>query len=366
MDGMEVTLERSLPPAVRCPEAPRSPAARNAVLAPFRLGERSAVGAAKIEVLLDDTGSSRTHACRPVLRSELHGLPPSDDERWRSIRAGTRWPVRLALCQDAAGNERVVGGERGIEVANEAPAASKTLLSTSRRDFQSTSRRTLTVPYGRRVSLLAVSTLGSERRRRASRSRASSGPTGAGPREGDEDGDDEGRRLVQDRPRDVSSLAGGPARVPPGRRRAVVSRDLRLRVIGASRVRASLRGRVGRFSGTVSSGPTERAASGCRWRAGRQGRCGRRFRGPRTDRRVDLRHVPPRVRRRGSCSSPRGGASEAATAIPDLVAARSFAGALMTLLPCACPSRRRAPAGCRTGRARRRGRPNRCPPAAAG
>ncbi len=184
--------------------------------------------------------------------------PPSDDQTLevdtREVPNGSH-DLTLRVT-DAAGNQQVVHGERAIEVANEGPAAPTNALQYAlAANFKGTSRRTLTVPYGRRVSLRGRLTQGSkaaagiavEVLERADRRGAPEKATRKVLTKAD---GSFSIGLATSRPSRVVRLAYRPAGAGQ-----VVSPALKLRVIGASRMRASLRGRVVRFSGNVLSGP---------------------------------------------------------------------------------------------------------------
>ena len=94
-----------------------------------------------------------TPSCR---YADFAVCPASDDETLEiDTRALPNDSYDLALrVRDAAGNERVVHGERRIDVANESPVASSSVLPYAIvAKFKGSSRSRLTVPYGRRVSV---------------------------------------------------------------------------------------------------------------------------------------------------------------------------------------------------------------------
>ena len=210
-------------------------------------------------MLLDETvvaSRDLTPLCR---YADFAVCPTSDDETLEiDTRAVPNGSYDLALrVRDAAGNEQVVHGERPIDVANASPVESSSVVPYAlMANFKGSSRSKLTVPYGRRVSVRGRLTQGSQ-------------PVGAGiPLEVMERPDRRG--AVEKRTRTVMTKADGsfsiglatsrPSRAVrlayrPAAGGQVVSQALKLRVRAASRVRASLRGRVVHFSGRVLSGP---------------------------------------------------------------------------------------------------------------
>jgi hypothetical protein len=165
-------------------------------------------------------------------------------------------PHRLTLrVQDAAGNERMVDTAHVVEVLNEPIPESVAPLSVVAK-FSGTSRTMITVPYGRHLVVRG-------------RVMQESEPVAAGvPLEVVERLDRKGSHekvasrvetkadgsftlvVPTNRPSRVMRLA---YRGPNGSQ--VISRTLKVRVRAASRLRATLRGRVVRFSGRVLSGP---------------------------------------------------------------------------------------------------------------
>lgn len=214
-------------------------------------------GLSKVEVLLDErlvASHDMTPRCHygdfTVCPASLDGTLEVD------TRAVPNGPHRMTLrVQDAAGNQRLVQREQPVDVVNEPPAGSRSAFSVVAK-FSGTSRTTITAPYGRRVVVRGRLTRESQ-------------PVGAGvPLEVLERLDRKGERaelasrvatkadgsftavIATNRPSRVVLLAYREAGGSP-----VVSRALKVRVRAASRLRASLRGRVVRFSGRVISGP---------------------------------------------------------------------------------------------------------------
>lgn len=121
-------------------------------------------GIAKVEVLVDDAVVASQDLATRCGSSDFTVCPASDTGTlqidMRTVPDGTH---RLTLrVQDAAGNERLVHANP-IEVANAPTLGSSTsgvYRLTAR--FKGTSRSTLSVPYGRRVSLYGLVTQGSQ------------------------------------------------------------------------------------------------------------------------------------------------------------------------------------------------------------
>jgi len=247
-------------------------------------------GLAKVEVLLGDTVVRSHDLTSRCFYSDLTVCPPSDDETLDvDTRAVPNGSYGLALrVEDAAGNERVVHANGEIVVVNHAAPAH--LTSTEARpyamvaNFKGASRSTLTVSYGRRVSLRGRLTQGSQ-------------PVAAGaPIEVLERLDRRGAR--EKRARTVLTKADGsvsiglatsrPSRVVrlayrPVRGGQVVSRALKLRVRAASRLRASLHGRVVRFNGRVLSRPVPKGGKRVQMEGRSPGSAWTRFMTLRTD-----------------------------------------------------------------------------------
>ena len=255
-----MTLREDVPPAVVSPtgsllEAKPQSGLRTLLYAASDSGS----GLSRVDVLLDETvvaSRDLTPRCR---YDDFAVCPTSDDETLDiDTRAVPNGSYDLAVrVRDAAGNEQVVHGERPIDVANVSPVESSSVLPYAIvANFKGSSRSKLTVPYGRRVSLRGRLTQGLR-------------PVGAGiPLEVMERPD---RRGAVEKPRrtvmtksdgsfSIGLATSRPSRVVrlayrPAGGGEVVSRALKLRVQAASRVRASLRGRVVHFNGRVLSGP---------------------------------------------------------------------------------------------------------------
>lgn len=260
--GMEVTLSEDLPPIVLPPSGSLLEGGSQSGIRTLNYAASDAQsGLRQIDVLLGNTVVASQDLASRCPHADFTVCPVSDGGTLqidtRTVPNGShRVAVRVI---DAAGNERFVHGESPVEVANvpTTPAAPATIpdyvLSAH---FKGTSRTTITVPHGRRVSLSGRLTQGAQ-------------PLPAGTELKILERLD--RRGAREVPRGrVKTRAGGLfsailARTRPSRRvrvayrepggRLVVSLALRIRVRAASYVRASLRGRAVRFSGRVLSGP---------------------------------------------------------------------------------------------------------------
>lgn len=258
--GMEVTLRESTPPTVL-------PLAGTLLAS----GPESGVGTvsyaasdphsglAKVEVLLGDT-VVRSHDLAPrCFYSDLTVCPAADDDTLEvDTRAVPNGSYDLALrVHDAAGNERMVHGAHPVEVANELPSGSSGANSYKiLANFKGSSRSTLTVPYGQRVSLGGRVMQGSQALGEAVPIQILERPDRRGSKE----------KLTRtattkaDGSFSVGLATSRPSRLvrvayrPAGGGEAA-SKALRLRVQSSARVRATLRGRVVRFSGTVFGAP---------------------------------------------------------------------------------------------------------------
>lgn len=265
--GTEVTLSEDVPPIVL-------PLTGTLLGTEIQSGVRTLAfsasdaqsGLSRVDVLLGETVVASHDLSPRCPHSDFTVCPASEDATLqvdtRAVANGRHLLTLRAL--DAAGNERVVHGERAVEVGNlpspvavavPAPASPAAAYAISAR-LKGTSKAALTVPFGRRMSLSGRLTHGAQA--------VAPGATVEVLERLDRRGAREIRRarvktrangrfsavLSTRRPSRRIRLAYRPA--GGGR---VVSRTLRLRVRAASSVRASLRGRVLHFSGTVRSGP---------------------------------------------------------------------------------------------------------------
>lgn len=263
--GMEVTLSEDVPPIVLPPGGTLlGDGPQGGVRTVTFSASDAQSGLSSVDVLFDETVVASHDLTPRCPHSDFTVCPASEDGTLQiDTRAVANGTHRLALrVRDAAGNERVVHGQRAVEVANDPVPVSSTAIPpyTLSARFNHASRRTLTVPYGRRVSVSGRLTQGSqpaaagtvievlERRdrrgaREVSRARVKTKADGSF-----------SAVLVSTRPSRRIRLAYRPVGGSQ-----IVSQTLRLRVRAASRVRASLRGSVVRFSGRVLSGPIPKA-----------------------------------------------------------------------------------------------------------
>lgn len=263
--GMEITLSEDVPPIVSPPggtllEGGPQSGVRTVTYSAFDPQS----GLAKVEVLFDDTVVASRDLTTRCAMSDLTVCPASDDGTL-SVDTSTvsNGSHRMTLrVQDAAGNQRVADMAGAVEIANQAvprgpsgPSSVPTLIAR----FKGSSRSTLTVPYGRRVSLRGQLTDVSQSGPGGAQIEVLERPEGRGAREvaaGRTQTNPDGTFafvLLGHRPsRTVRltyrSAAGAQA----------VSDALKLRVRAASSLGASLRGRVIRFRGRVRSGPIPR------------------------------------------------------------------------------------------------------------
>jgi len=261
--GMKVTLSEDTPPVVfRLGGTLLDPGSQGDTRTVTYAASDPQSGLRKIEALLDGTLVGSNDLTARCTHSGFTVCPVSDDGTLQiDTRAVANGPRQLTLrVWDAAGNASEVNGDRAIEVANQsgrAPADISVYTLSAR--FKSTPRSTATVPYGRLVSVRGRLTDSSrpvpaespievlERRdagaaRDVLRARVKTKSDGSF-----------SVVLVTTRPSRTVRLA-----YRPDGGGEVVSRPLKLRVRSASRLRASLRGRLVRFSGRVLSRPVAR------------------------------------------------------------------------------------------------------------
>jgi hypothetical protein len=259
--GMEVTLREDVPPSVA---RPTGTLLESGLQSGIRTLAYSASdphsGLSKVDVLLGDTVVATHDLTTRCTHSDFTVCPASLDETLPvDTRAVINGRHHLTLrVQDAAGNERTVDSGHVVDVVNETSSGAADGPLTIK--FNGTSRSTLVVPYARRVTLRGRLAEGSQ-------------PVAAGtPVELLERSEGEGKR--EQATARVKTKADGsfsvrlsttrPSRTlrmvyRPAADKEVVSRTLKLRVQAASSVRASLRGRIVRFTGRVLSRPVPRA-----------------------------------------------------------------------------------------------------------
>lgn len=284
--GMEVTLSEDTPPSVLPLRGTLSAGGvQSGVRDLTYAASDPQSGLATVEVMLGDTVATRHDLAARCSYSDFTACPATDDGTLevdtRSVPNGS---YQLALrVRDAAGNERMVRGERLVDVVNQPTPVAEAPYAIAAK-FKGSSRTTLTVPYGRRASLQGTLRHGSE-------------PVAAGvPIDVLERADRRGAR--EKRTRTIVTKAGGAfslglattrrsrvVRLAFGSTGAarVVSKALRLRVRAASRLRASLHGRVIRFSGTVLSRPISKRGKRVRMEGRSPGSAWTPFRNLRTD-----------------------------------------------------------------------------------
>jgi hypothetical protein len=258
--GMEVTLSEDVPPTVQQMGGGLLEDGQQAGIRPLTFSAADPQsGLSKVEALLDGTVVASTDLTPRCAYSDFTVCPSSLDGTLHvDTHAVANGRHRLVLrVQDAAGNQRVVEGERVVDVANEPPkpgsalAPARTLIAK----FNGTSQSKLTVPYGRHVTIRGRLSQSSQPMAGASieilerLDRKGAHEKVAGRVDTEADGTFTAL-LRTTRPSRTVHLAfnqGGAERL--------VSKALRLRVRAASRLRASLRGRVVQFSGRVLSRP---------------------------------------------------------------------------------------------------------------
>lgn len=216
-------------------------------------------GLSKIDVLLDGVPVASNDLTTRCSHSDFTACPPSEEG---TLQVDTRQVAngrhQLTLrAWDAAGNAQDVRGDRAVVVANE-PSPTPTDVSayklTAR--FTRTSRAAVAVPYGRRISVRGRLTRSSRPVPAGSMVEVLERTNGRGSRD---------VRRARARTNADGSFSVVLATTRPSRTirvahrptadSQIVSPALKLRVRAASRVRASLRGSVLRFSGRVLSAP---------------------------------------------------------------------------------------------------------------
>ena len=264
--GMKVTLRESAAPVVsRLGGALLDTAPQRGIRTVTYTASDAQSGLSRIDVLLDGVVVASNDLTGRCSYSDFTVCPVSDAGTLQAdTRAVSNGSHRLTLrVHDAAGNVELAHGERAVTVANEpglaSTAASTDTLSalyTVSARFKGSSRSTLTVPYGRRVSI----------RGRLART---TGTVAPGTRVAVlERGEQRGAREVSrgsvktkaDGSFSVALNTTRPSRTVrlayrPTADSQVTSAALKLRVRAASTVRASLQGRIVRFSGRVLSRP---------------------------------------------------------------------------------------------------------------
>ena len=261
--GVKTTLREEVPPIVqRLGGALLEGGPQRGIRTVSYAAADAQSGLSKVDVLLDGSLVASEDLTPGCSYSDFTACPPSADG---SVQVDTRAVAngrhRLTLrAWDVAGNPGELHGNTAVEVANEpvpvAPAPVDLSAYELSARFTSTSRPTVTVPYGRRVRIRGRLTRSSQPVAAGSVVEVLEKPGHRGAREVSRarvrtraDGSFSAR-LVTTRPSRTVRLAYRPT--AGGR---VVSPALDLRVRARSRVRASLRGSVLRFSGRVLSAP---------------------------------------------------------------------------------------------------------------
>jgi hypothetical protein len=255
--GMEVTLNEDVQPLVSPPNGTLLEDGPQSGIRTLTYGASDPQsGLARVDVLLDDAVVASRDLTPGCPAFDFTVCPASQEETLqidtRSVPNGSHsLTVRV---RDAAGNERLVTGARPVVVANPASPGSAPVYTITA-NFRGSSRSSLTVPYGRPVSLRGrlsgsqpspagteIEVLERVDRRSAKEFRAGRVSTTA-------DGSFS-YVLRTDRASRTVRLAYRP---PVGVES--VSRSLKLRIRAGSSLHASLRGRVIHFGGRVRSGP---------------------------------------------------------------------------------------------------------------
>lgn len=286
--GIETTLSESSPPTVLQPAgALLSGGTQSGMRTVTYSASDPQSGLAKVDVLLGGN-VVKSHDLTPRCPySDWTVCPASDHETLeidtRAVPNGTH---DLALrVQDAAGNERVVHGAHAVIIENHPPRDTVAVVPYAMSaKFKGSSRSTLTVSYGRRVSVRGRLTQGGQSMAGGTPITVLERPDRRGARE-------KAVRKIMTKADGTISIGvatSRPSRTvrlayrPPGGV-AVVSQALRLRVRGASRVRASLRGRVMRFSGTVLGRPMPKGGKRVQMQGRSPGSTWTTFKSTRTD-----------------------------------------------------------------------------------
>lgn len=298
--GMKVTLSEDVPPIVLSPGGTLLTGGPHSGTRTLTFSASDAQsGLKKVDVLLGETLVASHDLTPRCPHSDFTVCPASDDGTLQiDTHAVPNGAHRLTLrVQDAAGNERLVHGDNPVEVANvQIPAAPTSVPApgaptpasghTLSARFNGASRSTMTVAYGRRISVSGRLTHGSHPVAAGSRIEVLERPDRRGAREvrrarvkSKADGSFS-VTLTTNRPSRRIRVAYRPVGGSP-----VVSRTLRVRVRASSILRVSLRGRLVRFSGRVLSGPVPKAGKRVLMEGHAPGSAWTAFKSIRTDRR---------------------------------------------------------------------------------
>lgn len=253
--GMEVTLSEQLAPTVASPGGTLlSGGPQQGIGTVSFVASDPQSGLAKVEVLLGDTVVETQDLTPRCLYSDFTVCPAFDDEALEvDTRAVPNGSYDLAVrVTDAAGNAQVVQGGGSVEIANGTLALRRFAIAAN---FKGSKLSMLTVPYGRRVSLRGRLTQGAQA--------LVGSPVAVLERLDQRGAREKTTRTVTTRADGSFSIGLATSRPSryvrlayrPAGGAQVVSRKLRLRVAAGARVRASLRGRLVRFSGQVLGRP---------------------------------------------------------------------------------------------------------------
>jgi hypothetical protein len=286
--GMEVTLREDVPPTVLEPTGSLledGPQSGIRTLTYSALDPES--GLSKVRAFLDDTVVATHDLTARCPYADFTVCPASLDETLQvDTHRVDNGLHRLTLrVEDAAGNERLVDGGHPVEIHNE-PVPTATVPFSVVAKFGGTSRTTVVAPYGHRIVVRGRLAQGAQPRgpgavldvlerldRKGAREQAASHV------ETKVDGSFT-VVVATNRPSRVVRLA---YRAADGSQ--AVSRALKVRVRAASRLRATLDGRVVRFSGRVLSRPIAKRGKRILMQGHSPGSAWTQFRSLRTDRR---------------------------------------------------------------------------------
>lgn len=293
--GVEVTLSEDVPPMVLRPGGSLlDPGPQSGLRTVTYSATDAQSGLSRVEVLLDEMVVASQDVTPQCHYADFTVCPPGLTETLhvdtRAVANGSH--ALTVRVRDAAGNERVVHGERRIDVVNApSPSAGQTSASagtsayTLNAHFKGTNRSTLTVPYGQRVGLVGRLTQGFV-------------PAAPGSQiELVERRDSKGARdevVGRVKTKADGSFSAGVRTTRPSRTvrlayrphdgTRIVSPTLKLRVRAAARLRASLHGRLVRFTGRLLSTPIPRRGKRVLMEGRSPGSAWTRFKSLRTDR----------------------------------------------------------------------------------
>jgi hypothetical protein len=286
--GSEVTLAEDVPPIVPQPAGALLAGGPQAGLRGLAYtASDSQSGIAQVDALLDDVVVASHDLTNRCNKPDFTVCPDSLDETLQiDTRAVPNGAHRLALrVRDAAANERLVTVPAPVEVSNEALRGSTTAGYTLTANFRGSKRSTLAVRYGRGVSIVGRLT-------------GPGGPISTGTRLDVLEQLDRPKAQERTAAQITTTADGGFSYKLPTTRPSrmvrlsyrgsdgsvVLSQPLRLRVRSAATLRASIHGRVIRFSGRLRSLPIPRKGKLLRMEGRAPGSSWTAFRSLRTDR----------------------------------------------------------------------------------